>query len=147
MASELGRICAIDAANRVHCWSREFGDSPMTEEVLPIEARNITIGSNTTCVENLKGESLCWGEHVATREQPHVFGRVSQTRAGTDHVCVLRNSGEIECIGDARRPPHKRLRSLSFPGELNSYCAIAIDGNGYCWGNPSRSRGLVAPDI
>ncbi len=122
----------------------------------------VTTGTAHSCAVARGGAGYCWGGNDrgqlgdATLNMRSAPVRVAGNdafrllRAGQSHTCGLTTSGDVLCwglndhgqLGDGsttnRSTPTRvtasGLRFISLSAGWNHTCAIAYDGNAYCWG-------------
>jgi alpha-tubulin suppressor-like RCC1 family protein len=135
----------------------------------------ITAGEGFSCGLGVDSLAYCWGMNFASRlgvdalsssaEPVTVRDSIRFTRLATGglHACGLASSGEIRCWGDNRAgqlgaggtldssaAPQLVAGGLSYTAVAagsHSTCAIATDGEAYCWGaNDAGQLGAPSSD-
>lgn len=127
--------------------------TPVRPDQLPGGVIDATSGQNHVCVQYANGEFWCWGNGARARVIPGLPTDVVAMDAGVDHNCVLTASGQATCWGNSdygqigfmqRAAEPSPLAVVSPPaspvavagGEAHT-CAIAGDGQPWCWGSSS----------
>lgn len=108
------RVCGIDGAGAVHCWSWAGDAEPRHTTVRlgrNVPARAISAGLEHVCALTEDGDAYCWGQgrygqlgtgSTADADVPtHVRGpeRFRQLSAGGTHTCAVGASGALYCWG------------------------------------------------
>jgi alpha-tubulin suppressor-like RCC1 family protein len=118
------RACALTAAGSVKCWGlnwygqengeTNFSSTPTELPSLSSEVSAIAVGYNHSCALMTKGGVKCWGFNSlgqlgdgSTKEGSAVpvdvvglDSRITAISLGTNHACVLTDSGGVKCWGD-----------------------------------------------
>lgn len=136
----------------------------------------LAAGANHTCALLQSGAIQCWGDNtngqlgdqsVVSRNQPvavtGLAGPAKGVTAGSAHTCALLADGRMQCwgdnsrgqLGDGTRQDRKSavlVTNLSdvivkiAAGRLHT-CALAADGDLYCWGANTRGQlGVTSVD-
>lgn len=131
------RVCGITLDGNLECWGpRGLSQGLQKEFTVAGPFKALSVGVNTACVLDHSGLGRCWGRNIARLDTPMQFSNVSQVRAGSGSVCVLRATGAVECVGDFRPPPSMKMKWLTEPSRSGGYCGISNHGSRYCWGDP-----------
>ncbi len=134
-------ICAITVIGNLECWKSGKGTGLIEKDATVVGPfTSVSLGSATGCALDHVGFARCWGHEVSGGliDRPKELGTFSQMRAGGEHACGVREDGAVDCVGFARPPPAVRFSYISRPsGITNNYCGRSIDGDVYCWGDPS----------
>jgi hypothetical protein len=143
----LSGVCGITLDGELQCWQNGGKKFELARrEILVSETgplpsfESINIGYDSLCVRKRSGETNCWGHRITTSGSTATFGPdINFVRAGDSHVCGVRSSGELLCVGDSRPAPKNiKFKTISEPAFLtDTYCGISVDGIGYCWGDPN----------
>jgi len=138
---------------------------------------SIQIGWDHGCLLTDRGRTYCWGENIhgqlgtgiVTRDTSRVpvassgVPPIAKLSVGQLHSCGLTSDGTAYCwgwnatgqIGDGSiggdRPAAKQasgtIRFSSISAGQNHTCAIATDGDTYCWGNGNSVPAKVATPV
>lgn len=171
-------MCALEDSGEVKCWGRngsgQIGDGTTTDRTVPVRvgslggpAISISAGRNHACALLQSGVLRCWGLNTAAQlgtgsptpsYSPNavtvtvVSGNVIQLTVGTEHTCVMVDTGAARCwgsnyagaLGIGNLNP-TMFASPQTPIGLSSgvarlvagnatNCAVLIIGNVLCWG-------------
>ncbi len=142
--------CAIRESGELVCW--QLGSAGATTNgsgelsVLSVPEgrfRSVSAGGHHACgVRELGGGAVCWGSNAVGQVEafPHRYRSISRS-LGT-HACAVRESGEIDCIGDFSFPamhqanavvPQSGAYQMVDTG-LDMTCAVRESGEIACWG-------------
>lgn len=141
MATVGGRhSCALDSGGRAYCWGSNdlgqlgTGSHPGTGGIarssVPVAVRMpagvgfVTIhpGMNGTCAIDQHGQAWCWGQNASGQ-----LGTGSVTSA--PHI-----------IAAPRAVEQGSLRFMSIALGASHACAVAVGGDGYCWGRNDEGQ-------
>lgn len=129
----------------------------------------LTAGANHTCALLQSGAVQCWGDNAngqlgdqstTARNLPTAVnglaGPVKAIAAGSDHTCAILTDGQVQCWGDNARGQlgdgsREDRTSPVLVGNLRDIiatvaagrfhtCALAIDGDLWCWGANNRGQ-------
>lgn len=167
--------CALTLTGGVKCWGDnshgQLGDGSRRSRAgagddvdLQDQAKQVSAGTEHTCVVTQAGAALCWGANtygqlgdgtMIDRLTPTgVTGLSNGVRAisaGEDHTCALLESGQVECwgrndqgqLGDgttvARVTPgdvqELAADSIAIDAGYTHTCALGATGQLRCWGD------------
>ena len=117
--------CGLTAAGEAYCWGDNFagglGDGTLVDRAIPTRViggklfASITAGDSHTCALTAEGEAFCWGENDDGEGgngtiSPQGTGLTTPTRVATS------------------------IRFSSISAGAEHVCAVALNGDGYCWG-------------
>jgi alpha-tubulin suppressor-like RCC1 family protein len=160
--------CGITSDNRAYCWGRRGlwgfnGESPNIFEptALPttLRFRSVELGDNASCFLEMNGTAWCSGPPLVSFgapqrvDAPQPFISISTSTA---HGCGLTDAGEAYCwglggpeLGAGAVTPASRLTALrvvtdvrfrSIDARPGLTCALALQGEVYCWGTDWYGR-------
>lgn len=137
------RSCALLADGTAQCWGLAFGgDRGMATSEVATEipgiagATELFITSGAVCFIDGAREVHCVSQHELTVP---ALGDAVALGGAADHLCVLRESGDLLCwpmSGLRREPtlPEARVRDVAdFTGNGVHGCAALRDGSVVCW--------------
>jgi alpha-tubulin suppressor-like RCC1 family protein len=140
---EWRHMCALTDVGVVYCWGENYWGSlgvgadqpgrtaptPIAAGEVPVDVRFIDMAthSNGGCAVGDDGKLYCWGRNAVIPNPS-----LSSTGFSESPVATV--------LGDIR--PGVSLIKVAMGG--NKGCAVATDGNAYCWGS-SRIPELVQP--
>lgn len=130
---------------------------------------SLTAGANHTCALLQSGAVQCWGDNAngqlgdqttVARNLPTAVnglaGPAKALAAGSDHTCAILTDGRVQCwgdnargqLGDGSREDRtspvlvSNLRDVIATVAAGRFhtCALAIDGDLYCWGANNRGQ-------
>jgi len=124
-------VCVIASDDKGYCWGYNYvgqlGNNSRTSVNVPVRVstgatpngtiKSISAGNQHTCAIASDDKAYCWGDNLGGE-----LGIGSHTVDRTTAVQVLTSSLPVGAI-----------KSVIAGGDLS--CAIASDGNAYCWGN------------
>jgi alpha-tubulin suppressor-like RCC1 family protein len=141
---EYGHMCALTDAGGVYCWGEDYrgslGIGPdqlgrsapvvIAAGEVPAGVRfvDMTTEAQGGCVVGNDGKLYCWGDNGLIP---------NPSLSATDHSA----SPVATVLGDIG--PDVSLRKVAMG--RNRGCAVATDGNAYCWSRGSRVPELVEP--
>ncbi len=136
-------VCGLLSNGNVECLASV---NHVTEHVPPGEGPIVafTLGwDRTGCIVEPDRNARCWTTSLATGNNvvPARIERPVSLRAGGGGVCAIREDERLQCWGRARTPPAGRFRELRRPDGFDNYCGLAMDGDFYCWGDPTHEVG------
>jgi alpha-tubulin suppressor-like RCC1 family protein len=154
--------CAISRFDELFCWgdnsSRQLGTtSSAIRAFVPTMVqgsdlyRDASAGYIHTCAVTVAGASRCWGESAQGQLGSASVPGLTQISAGEFHSCALRTDNAALCWGwntsgelgtnapyDAIVPAATQTfgstRFTKVAAGVRHTCAIATDGQIYCWG-------------
>lgn len=129
----------------------------------------LAAGANHTCALLQSGAVQCWGDNangqlgdqttIAHNQPTTVIGLVGAAKAvaaGSDHTCAILTDGRVQCwgdnargqLGDGSREDRtspvlvSNLRDVIATVAAGRFhtCALAIDGDLWCWGTNNRGQ-------
>lgn len=129
----------------------------------------LAAGANHTCALLQNGAVQCWGDNAngqlgdqttTVRNVPTPVNGLASTAkaitAGSDHSCAILTDGRVQCwgdnargqLGDGSREDRtspvvvSNLRDVIATVAAGRFhtCALAIDGDLYCWGTNNRGQ-------
>lgn len=129
----------------------------------------LVAGANHTCALLQTGAVQCWGDNTngqlgdqttTVRNVPttvnSLAGAVKAIVAGSDHTCAILTDGRVQCwgdnargqLGDGSREDRtspvlvSNLRDVIATVAAGRFhtCALAMDGDLYCWGSNNRGQ-------
>ena len=121
--------CGVQKGNWLACWGAVPGLSPLS------------LAAATDCALQADGGLNCdAGNSIA----------VTTVVAGDYHVCVLRPSGGVVCVGDTADDgqtsvPKILSQALGISARSMLTCAISVTGIARCWGDCQEQR-CATPD-
>ncbi len=151
------RMCAIDVATHVWCWSGT--QSPIDEGIYG--AVDVAVGAQHTCVALRAAKIICRGDNlygqlataatIAARDSyavvylGHTGGVMS---GGQTHMCALWQQGLVRCWGRNLEgqlgAPEQRDSAVPVTPDINGVtrvvaggqhtCIVRYDRHVYCWG-------------
>jgi alpha-tubulin suppressor-like RCC1 family protein len=141
---EYRHMCALTNAGGVYCWGEDYRGSlgigpdqlgrsapvAIAAGEVPADIRfvDVTTEAYGGCVVGNDGKLYCWGDNGLIPDP---------SLSSTSHSAVPMAT----VLGDI--PPDVSLRKVAMG--LNRGCALATDGNAYCWSRGSRVPELVQP--
>jgi alpha-tubulin suppressor-like RCC1 family protein len=152
----LSHACGISTRYEAYCWgynrSGEVGlaETGNVKEPRKVpydgELTSIVVGGERTCALTAGQELLCWGGERGHIPTEVLRGRGIQLSGDFKQFCTLSREGEVQCLewtpsfaGQPTFPNQayvlpgdRRFAHLSVAYEHS--CAIALDGEVYCWG-------------
>lgn len=153
------------AADSLYCWGNNQGgqlgprtlDTSYPERVvgLPMGIDQVEVSTFETCVLATDDSIVCHGAGSIPRPFPVVSGNVSQLAGGEGHLCVLLETGHVQCFGEnslgqagnGTTDPVTTWQTVNLPrpavhietGGQHS-CATLDDGTVYCWGRGGQGQ-------
>ena len=117
--------CAIDLADAAWCWgANQYGQvgigsttsivSHPTRVAGGLRFSKLAPGPGTTCGLTLDGHLYCWGINTSGQIDPNVDEGSRPADRGRDESALFTDVA---------------------PSDYPSFCGIAVDGKGYCWGD------------
>jgi alpha-tubulin suppressor-like RCC1 family protein len=157
--SQGATVCAALGTGQVQCWGRndygQLGNNTTTSSPIPVAVQNLTdasaidVGDQTSCALRTTGAVVCWGNNTSGQfgngtllpsslAVPAAGDRndVAQVAVGTNHTCIRRLDGSIECFGaDASgQLGNGERRVRTSPTQVNSYCHTGqTNCSGFCF--------------
>ena len=151
----IGHSCALTTTGRVSCWglnsSQQLGISTSETcgtsscSTVPVEpiglASGVTAigaGGSRTCAVVMGGVE-CWGTGFGTQPAPvaGLTSDVADVAVGFFHICALRTSGAVTCLGLSNGPSAGAIAVSA--GETQS-CALTNQGAVKCWGENNSGQ-------
>jgi len=156
--------CALSTDASLHCWGsnrfQQLLDHPDSISLVPVALapgrtfQRVDAGGLQTCALEMSGTVQCWGGRWGGALTPVIGAPVFETiSVGERHACGLTPEGEAYCFGENFRgqlgdgtfvstpidaPPVRVATDLRFSdisaGSFHT-CAVALDGDVYCWGS------------
>lgn len=141
-------------------------DDPLSPQLPPGSAVDISAGDFHTCALDDAGAAYCWGSNafgqLGTDVGDHATvpvrvsgGPFASISAGHAHTCAITYAGEAWCWGrgasgqlgtdsnndaDAPRRVSGGHRFSVISAGHEHTCAVATDGVGYCWGSNEQGQ-------
>jgi len=138
VAAGLNHICALDTAGQAYCWGQnnlgQLGNGNNNNYDVPVPVvipsgvtfDSISVGRNSTCALATDGKAYCWGNNAN-----HENGSISHMGASYNTPFVV------------TMPPGASFKSIAMGGTFG--CALASDGQAYCWGYATGVVNSPAP--
>ena len=148
--------CGISTRYEAYCWGynrtgevglAETGNVKQPRKVpYDGELTSIVVGRERTCALTAGQELLCWGGERGPSPTGVLRGQGIQLSGDFNQFCTLSRAGEVQCLEWTHSfagqptfpnqayvlPGDRRFAHLSVAHEHS--CAIALDGEVYCWG-------------
>ncbi len=145
------RVCVVDEAREVWCWRSDDHRRRARRIDAARGARDIALAEATLFFVDEQGALRSMadrGRGFTGRASPvPLSGPARAVRAGgTERVCAVLESGEVECPGRLALDPEgaSALRgALSVDVAFTHACAVRADGEVVCWGQ--NTYGAMGP--
>jgi Regulator of chromosome condensation (RCC1) repeat len=116
--------CALGDNARAYCWTiGQRIPQQVATGAVPANVRlvDLQMGSELPCALGDNGQIYCWGT---------AFGR----RFGTGVADFISDTTPV-AVADGAKPAGMRWTAFTVGGIATANCAVAENGNAYCWGN------------
>jgi alpha-tubulin suppressor-like RCC1 family protein len=141
--------CGISTRHEAYCWGYKRTPEQNQPRKEPYDGKltAIVVGSEQTCALALGGDLFCWGGKRGTTPTKVLRAGGVQLSGDYRQICTLSREGEVQCLewthtfDDQPTFPNQAyvlsgdLRFAHLSVAYEHSCAIALDGEVYCWGS------------